>query len=282
MAVPVLILGCGFVGRYLADLLANEGIDYVATTTDGRERTIRWRLPKPEEDVSIEFEALPAARSVVITFPLQGEDSAKQLVDGYTKHHSLAPTDCYWIYLGSTRPFKDSPSTYLTNIDIAAGGARVEAEEYLIKEHGGCVLNLAGLWGGARDPHKWSRFYTEKEKLCKRLSDRSLHLVHGADVARAIYVVISQPATSGGRWLISDKRVHDVLEIYIRDERIRGFVRELLEEEPEIRRILGSDTIDGIELDASAVTLRIDSSHFWNYFRIEPKYPFVAGMPDPY
>ncbi|KAJ2847441.1 hypothetical protein GGI22_005975, partial [Coemansia erecta] len=215
MVVPVLILGSGFVGEYLTELLTRKGVDFIATTTDGRKGTTQWRLPQPEEDAKINFHTLPPARSIVITFPVQGKDSAKRLVDGYVKHsralanNSAEFAEPYWIYLGSTRPFKGSPSTRLTDPDIAAGGSRVEAEEYLINEHGGCVLNLAGLWGGARDPKNWSRFYPDKEKLRKRLADRSLHLIHGGDVARAIYAAIPHPAASSGRWLVSDRRVHD-------------------------------------------------------------------------
>ncbi|KAJ2514599.1 hypothetical protein H4217_005664 [Coemansia sp. RSA 1939] len=292
MAVSVLILGCGFVGKYLGDLLKSKGVSFAATTTDGREGTTKWRLPGPEEEATagdIDFHALPEAQSIVITFPLQGRGIAKRLVDGYIEHIRALAKDGtgntkkpLWVYLGSTRPFKEMPSTYLTPPDMAAGGVRVEAEEYLIQEHDGCVLNLAGLWGGARDPKNWSRFYPDKEKLRKRLADRSLHLVHGADVARAIYAVISQPeAVSGGRWLVSDKRVHDALEIYIGDTRIRGLVQELLKE-TETQSLVGTTVVDDIELGPSAVSMRIDSSHFWNHVNIEPIYPFVTGRPDPY
>ncbi|KAJ1996226.1 hypothetical protein GGI25_002216 [Coemansia spiralis] len=284
MAISVLILGQGFVGKYLADLLKARKVDYAATTTDGRASTIKWRLPKPEDNTKAGFAALPAATAIVITFPLSGQAEAKQLIDGYLEHQrvklSNAVLNTRWIYLGSTRPFKQTPSTRYTPPDIAAGGERVEAEEHIIKA-GGHVLNLAGLWGSERIPRNWSRFYPDKEKLRKRLADRSLHLIHGADVARAIYAVMTESELPGGRWIVSDRLVHDALQIYIGDERIRKFIQELLVED-DVRHLLGADDIDGIKLGNSAVSLRIDSSHFWKQFNMEPEYPFVVNMSDPY
>ncbi|KAJ1826319.1 hypothetical protein LPJ56_002238 [Coemansia sp. RSA 2599] len=283
--LEVLILGRGFVGRYLEELLDAQGISFKSTTTDGRDGTIKWRLPEttsfsPDKG---NFSALPLAKSVVITFPLQGEAPAIYLLHGYLDHHASTDSSAppQWVYLGSTRPFKEVPSTRYTKPDVSAGGPRVEAEELIIKSFNGHVLNLVGLWGGERVPEKWSRFYTEKEKLRNRLKDRSLHLVHGADTARAILAVISKPDPSGGRWLVSDKRTYDMLEILIGDPRIRGFLEELLQEE-DVRKLVGADKIDDIQMGESQVTLRIDSSHFWKQYEIEPEYLYKIGAPDPY
>ncbi|KAJ2788385.1 hypothetical protein H4R21_007017, partial [Coemansia helicoidea] len=201
--VQVLILGRGFVGSYLAALLAETGTSYAATTTDGRDGTISWALG---EDGGSDCSALPVAAVVVVTFPLQGRCAAKRLVDGYAAAGPKGRRGPRWICLGSSRAFTAVPSDRFTAPDAAVGGERTEAEEFIARECGGCVLNLVGLWGGARAPDKWGRFYTEA-RLRKRIEDRSLHLIHGADAARAIYAVATSGSEAGGRWLVSDGRV---------------------------------------------------------------------------
>ncbi|KAJ2285523.1 hypothetical protein IWW55_007233 [Coemansia sp. RSA 2706] len=83
-----------------------------------------------------------------------------------------------------------------------------------------------------------------------------------------------------GRWLVSDERVYDTLQNIIGDPRIRRFLVELLQE-AEVQELLGVECVDDIRLGASEVTKRIDSSHFWRQFGIQPLYPFVCGQPDP-
>ena len=49
------------------------------------------------------------------------------------------------------------------------------------------MLNLSGLWGGARQAKHWvDRVASTKEKLKEK---NSLHMIHGTDVARAILAV---------------------------------------------------------------------------------------------
>ncbi|KAJ2794589.1 hypothetical protein H4S07_006715 [Coemansia furcata] len=278
----VLVLGQGFVGKYLVDILESSGIDYASTTTSGRDGTIKWRVSDATHSST-----LPAAESIVVTFPLQGEVEARRLITEYLHHHRKVHGDAYnpfWVYLGSTRPFKETPSTCHSKPDLVAGGLRVEAEEYVVGSCNGCVLNLAGLWGGDRVPEKWARFYASKDKLRNRLKDRSLHLVHGADVARAIYAIVGNSDKSSqfaGRWLVSDEMVYDALQIFIGAEHIQEYLRELLEE-AEVREMLSASKLDDIEMGPSAVTKRIDASHFWSRLQLKPNYLYTVGQPDAY
>ncbi|KAJ2800728.1 hypothetical protein H4R20_003952 [Coemansia guatemalensis] len=288
--LQVLVLGRGFVGKYLTDLLEERGINYASTTTDGRDGTIKWRFSGEDDAPDAQASTLPFAESVVVTFPLLGSAAARKLIESYAGggRHAVAGSSNAtprWIYLGSTRPFKESPSSRYTTPDVLAGGARLEAEQCVINSFGGCVLNLAGLWGGERVPSRWGRFYTTKEKLRGRLADRSLHLLHGADAARAICAVaMSNNPTESlvGRWLVSDTRVYEILQVITPDDRICGFLSALLEEEADVRALLNAKTVEEIVMGESAVTKRIDSSHFWNDFKTEPKYFYDRNRPDPY
>ncbi|KAJ1733372.1 hypothetical protein LPJ61_001595 [Coemansia biformis] len=282
--VEVLILGRGFVGGYLAELLAATGTSYSSTTTDGRDGTIVWRLA---DDADSNYSALPVASVVVVTFPLQGHAAATRLIDGYGGHWRAGAaggsSGPRWIYLGSSRAFTEVPSNRFTTPSASVGGLRTEAEECIIGEHGGCVLNLVGLWGGAREPEKWGRFYT-KDRLRKRIEDRSLHLIHGADAARAICAVATSSLGTGfpgGRWLVSDGRVYDILQIVASDGNVHGLLAALLEDK-HVQGLLGASRVEDVPMGEHVVTQRIDSSHFWSQFGIEPRYPYAFGGADPY
>jgi hypothetical protein len=74
------------------------------------------------------------------------------------------------------------------------------AEDQLL-ELGGCVLNLAGLWGGERNVRHWvDRVASTKEML---KSKKSLHMIHGEDVARGIIGVHNSWKHAGGQRFVS-------------------------------------------------------------------------------
>ena len=59
------------------------------------------------------------------------------------------------------------------------------------------MLNLSGLWGGSRDPRHWiDRVASTKEQLKAK---KSLHMIHGVDVARAILAVYHQIKQASGQ-----------------------------------------------------------------------------------
>ena len=69
-------------------------------------------------------------------------------------------------------------------------------------------MNLAGLYGGTRNPHSWvKRVAITKDAVRGK---KALHLVHGSDVARGILGVHLNWTRAGGkRWLVTDLRVYD-------------------------------------------------------------------------
>lgn len=267
LGCEVLILGAGWTSTFLLPLLQDEKVEYTATSTTGRPGTIKFIFEADAADSSA-FEVLPEARTILITFPLRGIGQSKKLTDFYHETHAARP---HYIQLGSTEIWQiescagwvDRHSSY----DTKNGRAIAEDE---LKQDGGCVLNLAGLWGGSRSPPRFLRRATSTKSQLKGRS--SLHLIHGRDVARAIYAVHKDwPGPS--RWMLTDQFVYDWWALLAEwgsagvDEsggdatgEPLTWVRELMEEE-------------GIRaLPRSMKTLRrtYDSREFWNRFNLSP------------
>lgn len=254
--LSLLILGAGWTGTFLIPLLQSRGVSFAATTTTGRPvagvPTLRFKFDPsaPEEETYSAIAALPRARCVLITFPLQGRGPSKLLMEAYDTTHrrggsdtaaaqptSQSPSHLHsrfrFIQLGSTGIWQQAATTttgssknnspWLTRHSVYdRANPRAVAEDELLSL-GGCVLNLAGLWGGERDPRRWARRVAASKEAVR--AKTSLHLVHGADVARAIAAVAGVAAAGGEgreeedrlwdeagrgqRWMVTDGFVYD-------------------------------------------------------------------------
>jgi hypothetical protein len=119
---------------------------------------------------------------------LRGKHQSSYLFASYTKTHNSETTQYQFVQLGSTGifsiPNQELWVTRHSNYDKS--NPRAIAEDELMSL-GGCVLDLAGLWGGERQPKNWiDRVAASKEQLKGKTS---LHMVHGEDVARGIIAV---------------------------------------------------------------------------------------------
>ncbi|KAK3377052.1 hypothetical protein B0T24DRAFT_620379 [Lasiosphaeria ovina] len=228
--LDLLILGAGWTATFLIPLLRARNIQFAATTSDGRavagSPTIAFRFDAAAPDQSA-IAALPRARYVLVTFPLVGAGPSRLLVDTYEAthrrhHHGSDSSRFRFIQLGSTGVWQgQGQSQAASNGDgpwltrrspYNAGDKRAVAEDELLAL-GGCVLELAGLWGGARDPRNWvGRVAATKDTVRGKTS---LHLIHGVDVARAIAAVVAggddawASAAAGQRWMLTDGFVYD-------------------------------------------------------------------------
>jgi hypothetical protein len=139
--VDILIIGLGFVGTYIRSLCASSDIPCAATTTTGRDSTIEFKFV-PDLDCAA-YKVLPESTFIVITFPWTTTDSPEKFIKCYKETHASVPN---LVLLGSTGCFKDDTLWHDRHGTIQSDN-RILVENKLLKL-GGCVLNLAGLWGG--------------------------------------------------------------------------------------------------------------------------------------
>ena len=195
-------------------------ITYAATTSTGHDNTIAFKFDAESDDLE-PFKALPSAEYVLIVFPLKGKGQSRKLLEMYKQSRPQASnntgdavederkTQTKWMQLGSTGIYT-APGWSDSSSPIDTSNDRGIAEDELISL-GGCVLNLAGLYGAQRQPKNWiSRVAKTKEQLAEK---GALHLVHGVDVARAVLGVIENDRGMEARcfrlffnrrWIIAD------------------------------------------------------------------------------
>jgi hypothetical protein len=182
--------------------LEDTDISYAATTTTGRDNTIPFKFDPSSGDAE-PYKRLPAAQTVIITFPLVGHTQSKTIVGLYRSVHGAKNN---WVQLGSTGIFNKLPDGWSDdNAPYDKEDKRAIAEDELLSLHG-CVLNLCGLYGGERVPARWlPRIVQSKDDVRKR---GAVHFIHGEDVARAI-IATHRKFTPGKRWIVADLRVYE-------------------------------------------------------------------------
>ncbi|KAI1329236.1 hypothetical protein F5Y16DRAFT_367105 [Xylariaceae sp. FL0255] len=280
--VSFLILGAGWTSTFLIPRLEREGINYAATTTDGRDDTIRFKFD-PDSDDLTQFRELPPAKTVLITFPLKGEGQSARLVKMYAATHSNSSSTGrpHYIQLGVTSiwtasTWQDETSPYDKQ------NVRAIAEDELMAHASASVLSLAGLYGAARQPRDWvGRVVKSKDDLKAK---GALHVIHGEDVARAI-IALHRNFTPGKRWLLCDMHVYDWWDLVqdwstlaLRELEDDGAAdatyadkvkrqRELL---TWVGELMVSEDVRALPRDASAVGRRLDGRGFWNKMGIWP------------
>lgn len=205
--VDLLILGAGWTSGFLFPLLRRKGLVCAATTTSGRDGTIPFKYDPSSDDPS-PFRRLPSATTVLITFPLRGKGPSSHLTRLYTEtHKDISATTPRFIQFGSTGIW-NTPSWNDSSSPYDETNPRAVAEDELLAVSDAVVLNLAGLYGGTRQPRNWvDRVAKTKAELKAK---GALHLIHGDDVARAVVAAHENfEKVKGRRWLLSDLHVYD-------------------------------------------------------------------------
>lgn len=263
--IDLLILGAGWTSTFLIPLLQDERISFAATSTTGRDGTIKF-IFDPDSNDPEPYNRLPKAQTILVTFPLKGRGQSTQIHELYRKTHAAMVSN--WIQLGSTGIYTESQWTDRSS-PYEKDNARALAEDELIYM-GGVVLNLAGLWGGSRDPRNWVTRVAKSRAELK--TKKALHLIHGEDVARAI-VAVHRRFSPGERWIVTDLCVYDWYDLVYkwadwvqrknpeRDLPYREWVMQLMRDE-EVRALPRSPEVLGRCLD---------SREFWIEMRVLPE-----------
>jgi len=273
--LSLLILGAGWSATFLILVLQERKLSFVATTRDGRQvagvDTQAWSFDpnEPDEESKQRFAQLPRAKHILITFPLTGPGQSAKLVGSYEKAHGLRRGDVRYTQLGSTGIWQIPQSsiwvTRKSPYDTA--NKRAVAEDELLSL-GGCVLNLAGLWGGERNPATWvDRVAKTKEDV---KSKKSLHLIHGQDVARAIVAVMDNwPLARGQRFMLTDGFVYDWWSLIV------GWADNKHEGQPSqqaqwVYELLNEEKTPALPRSMADLGRCYDSRDFWTLFSTVP------------
>ena len=276
-SVDFLILGAGWTSTFLIPLLKSSSITHAATTRDGRNSTIPFTFDPSSHDTT-SYSTLPSAKTVLVTFPLHGKGPSQLITSLYRKIHGDANR---WIILGSTGIFS-APHWNDCNSPYDKESPRAIAEDELLGL-GGCVLNLAGLYGGERNPKNWvTRVAKTKEEVKGK---KGLHLIHGEDVSRAI-IAVHEKFTTGKRWLLTDLRVYDWWDL-IQDwgvdvkqsttDKSGGEVAENLQYAKWVVELMGEENLRALPRNAENLGRVLDSRAFWLEMDLWPSQGRVRG-----
>nr|POF11599.1 hypothetical protein CFP56_44437 [Quercus suber] len=283
--VEILILGAGWSSTFLIPLLQARNIAFAATTRDGRTvagaDTIPWTFNPSEDSGSFtsknQFSTLPTAKSILITFPLTGHGQSKTLIRGYSKAHASKPQDLQFVQFGSTGIWQiPQKTTWVTrHSPYDTTNARAIAEDELIGL-GGVVINLAGLWGGERDPKKWVERVAKTKEDVK--SKKSLHMVHGMDVARALLAVLGHwNKATGQRWMLTDGFVYDWWSLFAgwadAEENAADkhkADRQPLQQAKWVYELMAEEDVKGLPRSMETLGRCYAGREFWDTFHLTP------------
>ncbi|KAJ4392655.1 hypothetical protein N0V85_006904 [Neurospora sp. IMI 360204] len=145
----------------------------------------------------------------------------------------------------------------------------------------GMVLSLSGLWGGARYPRNWvSKVAYSKEAMRHKTS---LHLIHGYDIARAVYKIITaceddkeggekkwEEHGKGQRWMLTDGFVYDWWAL------LMGWATEGQEDgEPSeqakwVMELMEEEGVQALPRSMELMGRAYDSREFWRTWGLVP------------
>ncbi|EUC33232.1 hypothetical protein COCVIDRAFT_21896 [Bipolaris victoriae FI3] len=273
--VDLLILGAGWTSTFLIPQLSDTDITYAATTTSGRDATIPFKFD-PESGDAEPYKRLPAAKTVLITFPLVGHGQSKSIVGLYRSVHGARNN---WIQLGSTGIYNKVPDDWSDeDAHYNKEDKRAIAEDELRSLHG-CVLCLAGLYGGERVPARWlPRIVKSKDDIKKR---GAVHFIHGEDVAQAI-IATHQNFTPGKRWIVSDLRVYDWYDLIMS---FSSMTESSMSQEEKMTQqqyakwvgeLMMEEDIRALPRDVSSLGRKLDSRRFWAFHGLLPRHRRLA------
>ncbi|KAL2135291.1 hypothetical protein VTI74DRAFT_9059 [Chaetomium olivicolor] len=294
--LTLLILGAGWTATFLIPLLQQHNIPFAATTTSGQPVTghptiaFKFDASAPEDETRAAIASLPSARYVLITFPLAGEGQSKLLVEAYGETHRTRGSGSVtgsvegrfrFIQLGSTGIWQPGPERTGANSypwitrhsPYDKTKPRAAAEDELLSL-GGCVFNLAGLWGGARQPKHWINSVAATKEAVR--GKKSVHLIHGADVARAVVTLVEggndmwERSGRGQRWMLTDGFVYDWWALLAGWAEEGEGTGEPIEQVKWVFELMREEGVRALPRSMEELGRCYDTREFWEAFGLMP------------
>ncbi|MBX3235586.1 MAG: hypothetical protein KF814_05495 [Nitrospiraceae bacterium] len=198
---PIVILGSGYTGRVIFELLGRRHIHVCATSREPDvklpyvpvDRRLRFDLAVPST-----WTAIPKEAGLIWTFPA----TPPEQVQAFAHTHCLPGRPL--VVLGSTSAYDansqpaSGPIPWLDEsapIDHAL--PRVQGEEHLRTQYGAVILRVAGIYGPGRNPLDWIR----RGRVGP--SNKLVNLIHVEDLAE-IAVRALERGKSGETYNVSD------------------------------------------------------------------------------
>ena len=210
MTNPIIILGAGYTGKHLADVLTIASHPFFATSREPDKN-----LPHVSVDCRLRFDLeepstwpnIPIGADLIWCFPA----TAFKQVRDFSRRPDGPPRRI--VVLGSTSTYEvpDRANEYpppwtdeSASIDLTK--QRVQGEEFLRKDCGAIVLRVAGIYGPERNPLDWIR----QSRVGP--SRKYVNLIHVEDLA-AICLLALEKGKPGEAYNVSDGQPHTWNEI---------------------------------------------------------------------
>ncbi|OAI46141.1 hypothetical protein AYO43_06705 [Nitrospira sp. SCGC AG-212-E16] len=201
MTNPIIILGTGYSGRHLTNVLTATSRPFFATSREPDKnllqvptgRRIKFDLEQPST-----WPNLPAQANLIWCFPA----TPLEQVRAFARTLNAPPRRV--VILGSTSAYEVSedsteypPPWIDESAPIDLTKLRVQGEEYLREHHGAIVLRVAGIYGPGRSPLDWIR----QGRIGP--SRKYVNLIHVEDLA-AICLAAIEKGKPGEAYNVSD------------------------------------------------------------------------------
>jgi len=184
----VVILGTGYTGRSVLDLLQSHGYQTVGTRRSASDTAV-FDLEKPET-----WKNLPPAWGAVWTFPAEPVDTVRAfsvlLFERVQRLVVIGTTSSYLVVNDGETVSEATP------LDAAA--ARVPGEEYL-RSKGAIIMRSSGIYGRNRNPLDWVR------RGIVRDMNKMVNLIHVEDLSASILAALER-GVPGSSYIVTDGR----------------------------------------------------------------------------
>ncbi|MBC7476006.1 MAG: hypothetical protein H7263_17115 [Candidatus Sericytochromatia bacterium] len=196
MKKNLVILGCGFVGKYLIKSLENNTNYQVFATSRDPEKNLADFKNRIKFDLLDEntYVNIPENSFIIMNFPAEPLDKIKKFYE-YVKDSSIIK-----ICLGTTSGYLEKSGVITELSPLKLDNSRIQGENFLMK-NGSLILQLSGIYGGNRHPFNWLN-----KGLIKN-SNKTVNLIHVNDICNIITFLLDSDLHSQ-RINLSDGQQH--------------------------------------------------------------------------